>query len=160
MKKISFSMLFVLFALVASGQTIEVVKFPRLRQVINAPGDEIRVVNFWATWCKPCVEELGYFEALPGQLEGREVKVVLVSLDFAEEVDKKVKKFVDKKGLKSQVMLLDETDQHSFIDFVSPEWSGAIPATLIIDAKTGRKSFYERAFKEGALEKALEEFIN
>ncbi len=160
MKKTSFSLLLGLFAFVAVGQSIEVVKFPKLRQVINAPGDEIRVINFWATWCKPCVEELGYFEALPEQLGGREVKVILVSLDFVEEVDKKVKKFVEKRGIKSQLMLLDETDYNAFIDHISPEWSGAIPATLLVDAKTGRKEFFEKAFKEGTLETTIEGFIN
>ena len=71
--------------------------------------------------------------------------------DFVEDLDTKVKNFVEKKRLKSELKLLDETDYNSFIDKISEEWSGAIPATLFVDNRTGNKKFHEGEFEENEL---------
>ncbi len=141
------------------AQEVEVVRFPDLQQMIEAEGTDIRVINFWATWCKPCIEEIGYFEEVNKNYPRDEVRVLLVSLDFAEELETKVKRFVAKKGLKAEVVLLDETDYNAFIDQISPEWSGAIPATLLVNAATGKKAFFEKQFKEGELQQTLASFM-
>lgn len=99
--------------------------------------DTIYVVNFWATWCKPCIEELPAFDSLSVQSVKTPVKVILVSLDFKEELDKKVKPFLKKHQIKSECVLLDEVNGNDFIDKISPSWSGAIPATLF---KKGEES--------------------
>jgi len=102
------------------------------------------VVNFWATWCMPCVKELPYFEEANARYEGTDVEIILVSLDFDTHLESKVIPFLEKKEIKSTVVLLDDPDANSWIDKVSPEWSGAIPATLVVQGD--RKAFYEQSF--------------
>ncbi|MEQ8533482.1 MAG: TlpA disulfide reductase family protein [Imperialibacter sp.] len=154
-------LLFFLFGAGATiAQEVEVIKYPQLDAIINAKEDGVKVINFWATWCKPCVEEIGHFEAANKQFRDKGVSVTLVSFDFGKDVEKKVQKFIDKNDLRSRVLVLDETDYNSFIDKVSPSWSGAIPATLIVNSKTGKKQFYEKTFKEGELSEVIEAFIN
>lgn len=86
------------------------------------------VINFWATWCAPCVAEMPYFEQLA---EETDAEVIMISLDFRRDIRGKLKRFVQGRELKLPVVALADSDYNSFIDRVSPEWSGAIPATVI-----------------------------
>ncbi len=111
------------------AQTVNgVYKVDALLKRISHP-DTIYVVNFWATWCKPCVKELPAFDSL-GANSAPAVKVLLVSLDFKEELAKKVNPFLTKNKVKTTCVLLDEVNGNDFINKISPRWSGAIPATL------------------------------
>jgi peroxiredoxin len=106
------------------------------------------------------VKELPQFDDLYKKYQGKNVKIVLVSFDFADQLNKKVIPFVEKRNIKVEVVLLDETDYASFIDLIDPAWSGAIPATLMIDRRNGlKRQFYEKEFKEGQLELVFTEFI-
>jgi thiol-disulfide isomerase/thioredoxin len=141
------------------SKEIRVIKFEALNEIINNESDEIRVINFWATWCRPCIAEMPYFEALPKKINGSDIKVYLISMDFPEEVDTKVKSFVERRNITSEVLLLDETDFNAFIDKVDSRWSGAIPATLIIHPKSGKRVFLEKELHEGELEKEIESLL-
>ena len=138
---------------------VEVIKYDGLEAIISAKNSGVQVINFWATWCGPCVKELPYFEEVNASMKDQ-INVNLVSLDFVDDVEKKVTPFVQKKGLKSKVYLLDEIDYNSWIDKVDPSWSGAIPATLIVDSHTGKRKFIEKELKPGELESMLKEFIH
>ena len=142
------------------GQNVEVIRFSQLQEIINDGDTPVKVINFWATWCKPCIEELPYFEKVHSTYPGDDIEVVLVSLDFVEDLATKVKAFVEKKQLRSKLYLLDETDFDKIINKVDPDWSGAIPATLIVDNRSNKKSFYERQFKEGELLQIIKTLIN
>jgi thiol-disulfide isomerase/thioredoxin len=98
------------------------------------------VMNFWATWCKPCVQELPYFEELNKNYSASGLKVVMVSLDFKRELESRLKPFVQKNNMASEVLLLNEHDYNSWINKVDSSWSGAIPATVIISK--GNKIFF------------------
>lgn len=100
------------------------------------------VVNFWATWCAPCVKELPHFEQLNS--ENKKVKVVLISLDFKNQYEAKLLPFLKKKAIKSEVVLLTDKDYNTWLPAVDKDWSGSIPATLII--KNGKKVFVEKMF--------------
>ncbi|MEQ9426170.1 MAG: TlpA disulfide reductase family protein [Cyclobacteriaceae bacterium] len=139
------------------AQEIEVIKFDDLHRLISQQKNGYSVINFWATWCKPCIAELPYFEKLNDQSDS-ETTVYLISFDFVEELETKVTGFVKKKGLKSEIKLLDETDYNSFIDKVSEEWSGAIPATLFVNHESGKRQFFEGEFEEDELFEAWEDF--
>lgn len=108
--------------------------------------DTTYIINFWATWCKPCVEELPAFESLQKKYKDQKVKVVLVSCDFKKQLDSRVVPFIKTNGLKSEVVLMNEVDPNNWIDRVDSRFSGAIPATLIVN---GSKQF--RFFKEGEI---------
>lgn len=142
------------------AQNVEVIQYPDLDDLIYKKSDEIKVINFWATWCKPCVAEIPHFEAVNQKYKDEGLKVYLISFDFPSQLDKKVKKFINKKNIKSIVKLLDETDYNAFIDKVDNSWSGAIPATLIVDGRTGRRSFYEKSFSLEELETEIQKFLN
>ena len=140
------------------SQKVEVIKVPELERMIQNKNDGIRIINFWATWCKPCVAEIPYFEKLNYHPDFPDVEVIFISIDFVEELESSVEKFIRKKNIKSEVFLLDDIDYNSWIDKVEKSWSGAIPATLIIDGKSGKRKFYEGEFKEGDLEMAVDDF--
>ncbi len=112
--------------------------------------DTIYVINFWATWCAPCIKELPYFEEI-NQGEGN-IKVKLVSLDFANMLESRLRPFVEQKGLKSEVIHLADPKVNSWIDKVDPNWSGSIPATYIYYG--GQHIFLEKEYhsKEEILE--------
>jgi hypothetical protein len=84
------------------------------------------------------------------------VKVTLINLDFADK-EKKVESFLSKKKMQTEVLLLDEIDYNTWIDKVDQSWGGAIPATLIVNPKNGKRKFIERELQEGELQKLLAE---
>jgi len=92
--------------------------------------DTVYVVNFWATWCKPCVAELPSLDSLDRDCRGTNVKVLLVSLDFKDELNTKVNPFLRSHKMGVSCVLLDEVNGNDFIDRVSEKWSGGIPATF------------------------------
>ncbi|WP_317046884.1 TlpA disulfide reductase family protein [Olleya aquimaris] len=116
------------------------------------------VVNFWATWCAPCVKELPYFEKLNKEYSNKKVEVILVSLDFPKHLETKLKPFLNKHKLKSEVILLNDVDSNTWIPKVNKDWSGAIPATIIYNQK--KTIFYERSFEYKELETELKQFLN
>ncbi|ARS36842.1 TlpA disulfide reductase family protein [Pontibacter actiniarum] len=146
-------------AATASAQEVEVIKFKDLKELRERPGDTLYVVNFWATWCKPCIKELPYFEAANQQYKNKPVKVVLVSMDAVEDLDSRVKAFVQRRGLKSTVVLLDEVDGNTWIDKIEPKWSGAIPATMVFNNKQGKYAFREAAITQEELNALIEEML-
>ncbi len=111
---------------------------------LQQKNDTTYIINFWATWCKPCIEELPAFEKINEKYSKQKVKVVLASLDFPERIERQVIPFIEKHNLKSEVVLLDDPDANSWIPRVSKEWSGAIPATIIYNQQ--ERKFYESSF--------------
>lgn len=133
-------------------------EFAQLAPLFQQQSDTTYVINFWATWCKPCVEELPYFEKLHEAMQGQKVKVILVSLDFPRQLDAKLVPYVQKNQLKSEVIALTDGDFNSWIDKVSPEWGGAIPVTIIYNAQ--KRHFYGEQFPNyEALEKLVKAFL-
>ena len=105
--------------------------FNEFEHHIRQENDTTYVVNFWATWCKPCVAELPWFEQLIPAYQSRPVKVLLVSMDFPKQIKSKLIPFVEKRKLEESVVALADMDYNEWIDKVSKEWDGAIPFTLI-----------------------------
>ncbi len=121
----------------------------------NTPSDTVLVVNFWATWCDPCVEELPVFEKLTHDYAGKKVQVILVSNDFKMHIESKLKPFVRRKKLKSRVVFMDEPDANEWIGLVSPDWSGGIPSTMIVSKKKNKVLVFEEQLTYAELESAL-----
>ena len=148
-------LLIAVMGLVFSG--IEEVNLVQLQSRINRSSDTTYVVNFWATWCKPCVEELPAFEALAKKYADQPVVVLLVSLDSPDERTSKVEPFIRRRGYtRSQVVLLNEPKPHLWIDTIDPSWSGSIPATLFIHGN--RRVFGEFQFDEVQLDSTFQSF--
>ena len=136
---------------------IEVYNFEELERFLDQEKDKILVVNFWATWCKPCIKELPYFEAAQTKYND-DIRVILVSLDFPEKLESQLIPFVNKNAIQSQVVLLDDPYENEWIPKVDSTWSGAIPATLIINST--KRIFYEKSFTQEELEDEILKFKN
>lgn len=126
----------------------DVIYFEQLEEWMTADNDSLYVINFWATWCRPCVKELPHFEKLHKSLEGKKARVILVSLDFVEDYDTRFKPFLKKKKLKPSTYLMDEPNYNDWIDKVSEAWSGALPGTLVSPPDRSKAKFYEQEFEE------------
>jgi thiol-disulfide isomerase/thioredoxin len=101
--------------------------------------DTAYVLNFWATWCAPCVKELPDFEKINEEYKKRGVKVLLVSLDFKTDVDNgRLTKKIQELQLKSEVIWLNETNANHFVPKINESWGGAIPYTMIAFEKYTR----------------------
>ncbi|MCB0453182.1 MAG: TlpA family protein disulfide reductase [Aequorivita sp.] len=132
--------------------------FDELEQrYLQKNNDSIYIINFWATWCKPCIKELPAFEKLASDYSDKKVKLLLVSLDFPDKLESQVIPFIKKNNIQSEVVLLDDADANSWIPKVSPQWSGAIPATVIY--KKEDRKFYEQSFTFEVLETELKTFL-
>jgi len=158
-KKILSTLLFILFVSAnsfAQSADVKVIKVPEMVKLTKAKDDQVKVINYWATWCKPCIKELPYFVEAAKQFPN--VEFVFISLDFADQT-KRVNSFAQKKELTvGDLYLIDDLDYNSWIDKISPEWSGAIPATLIVNGD--QKKFYEKEFHDGELNQLIEKTLN
>ena len=146
-------------ATATSAQNVAVVRFSALQQRLARPSDTTYVVNFWATWCAPCVKELPNFEQIRSAYAGQKVKVLLVSLDYASQLNKKIKPFVRQRGLKLEVLVLNEPDPNDWLAQVDAKWSGALPFTLIFNNKTKQRATFERALTKAELTAAMRKFL-
>ncbi len=156
MKKILFLSYLWIFSVQLNimAQEVPLIIWPQMEQLLTKQNDTTYVVNFWATWCRPCIAELPYFEQLNKNYKSEKLKVILVSLDFDVELEQRLKPFLNKRGIQSEVYLLNEPDANTWINKVSPDWSGAIPATVIY--RGNDYSFYEKSFQY----KELDSLVN
>ncbi|MGK7389278.1 MAG: TlpA disulfide reductase family protein [Candidatus Cyclobacteriaceae bacterium M2_1C_046] len=154
-----FSIFLLLSLFTESSAQVKIIKFEELNNYLNSGSDKVKVINFWATWCAPCIKELPYFEALQETYSNKDLELLLVSLDFVEQKEK-VTKFLEKKDITANVWLLDESDANSYIDKVDPRWSGAIPMTIIINPSTEKRIFLEKELTKEELEKNINTLLN
>lgn len=138
------------------GISVKSYDYNSLEYFLKKDTDTTYVVNFWATWCVPCVEELPSFEKLNEKYKNKKVKVLLVSLDMSKQVESRLLPFLKKKKIESSVVLLNDPDANAWIEKVDKAWSGAIPATIIY--KKQDRKFYERSFTYEELEKEVNQF--
>ena len=151
-KKIAKLLLALCFlGLTVKAQQPAVYKIGDLLKRIHNSSDTVYVVNFWATWCKPCVAELPEFEKLNLDQKNKPFKVLLVSLDFKEDLQTKLMPFIKKNNYTTEVVLLDEVNGNHFINQVSEKWTGAIPATLITTQNKSKEVFLEKKLTEATI---------
>ncbi|MCX7548203.1 TlpA disulfide reductase family protein [Xanthomarina sp. F1114] len=136
---------------------LEIVDFKGLEKYLSTNTDKTYIVNFWATWCAPCIKELPYFETLNKKYSDKNVEVILVSLDFPHVYETKLKPFIAENNLESKVVVLNDMDSNTWIPKVDKSWSGAIPATLIFNKE--ERVFFEKAFTYAELEHEINQFL-
>jgi thiol-disulfide isomerase/thioredoxin len=131
-------------------QRAPVVKFEKIEGLLSTKNSKVQVVNFWATWCAPCVKELPYFEKINSEADSQ---VTLISLDLTiDESPEKVYKFIERKKIMSKVLILDEADANYWIEKIDKGWSGSLPATLVVNTITGKRKFIDHELRDGELE--------
>lgn len=148
-----FIFLSLFFSLNAHSQQLKLINVDQLNERIKNGSDSTYVVNFWATWCAPCIKELPHFEKLSQNYKTEKLAVLLISVDFKSKMNSTVVPFVKKKNMKNEVFLLNEGNPQEYIDRIEPSWSGSIPAILFI--KNGKRKFIE---SELSYEQLLNEY--
>lgn len=141
-----------------TGAKVKVVNFNEFEPTLHQENDTVYVVNFWATWCAPCIKEIPYFEQLGAKYRDRNLKVIMISLDMPNQIDTNLIPFIEKNNMKNDVLLLDDPDFNSWIPVVDKEWTGAIPATLIY-SKSFRE-FYAKEFTFTELEEIVKPLLS
>ncbi len=141
----------------AAGKPVKIISFAELEQEMDIEDDTLRVFNFWATWCKPCVEEMPCFIEAGKSFTQQKIKIILVSLDFRKHIESRLVPFIEKNQISLPVWLLDAPDANAWIDKVSPQWEGSIPATLF--TRQGQKFFYETQFECNLLKSTINQYL-
>jgi thiol-disulfide isomerase/thioredoxin len=144
----------------AFAQHIPYYKAADLLALKNNKSDTVYVLNFWATWCKPCLEELPDFEKLTQAYADKKVKVILASNDFSKQIETRLKPFVKQQNLKSLVVFINEKTPNDWMPFISEEWDGNIPATLIVKGSIGFYMFVPQQMNYEDLEKIIKPIID
>lgn len=137
---------------------ITTLNYEELKPFLHKNNDKTYVVNFWATWCMPCVKELPAFEKLYKEYKNKNVEVILVSLDFSKQIETNLIPFIQKKRLQSKILHFEDLNEQFWIQDIADSWSGAIPATLIYNKQ--KRKFYERTFSYEELQNELQTFLN
>ena len=152
------SIVLLLFVAQVKGQEVAKWKLADLKSAIsNAQGPV--VFNFWATFCKPCIAEIPYFQQLVKKYEEHGVQLILVSLDLREAFPQKIKSFAKQHQFNGPLKYLDETNADLFCPAVDSSWSGSIPASLFINNKTGYRKFFETQLTKENFEAELRRMI-
>lgn len=138
--------------------SLEVINYEGLEKLLKNNDDKTYVINFWATWCGPCVKELPYFEQLSANYKAKGVEVILLSLDFPHVYESKLKPFIKNKKIQSRVIAFNDPNENEWINKIDPSWSGSIPATIICNSNN--RKFFERSFTFEELENEVKQFLN
>lgn len=142
----------------AQGISVPVYDFMGFRPLLDNFNDTLYVFNFWATWCKPCIQELPYFDMADSAYDAKPVRFILVSLDFSENVESTLIPFMITKQIHADVIVLDDMDANSWIPRIDPEWEGAIPATLFF--RKNDREFEVRSYTYNELTKVIDNLLN
>lgn len=146
-----------LYAKAMEGEGVRVLSYDQLQPYLNLKNDTVYLVNFWATWCAPCVAELPAIGAVEKKYSGKKFKVLLVSLDVPAQLNNRLKPFVKSKKIASDIVLLDDPNQNRWIDLVDKGWSGEIPFTLIYGKNF--REIYTQSFTFNTLDSIINQKI-
>jgi thiol-disulfide isomerase/thioredoxin len=108
------------------------INLSELNQIIKNRAGKILIINIWATWCIPCKDEFPDLIKLSDKYREK-IDLIGISIDFPDEIDSKVKPFLQKMQVNFINYVNSESDVEKFINNLNPEWSGAIPATFIYE---------------------------
>ena len=146
-------------AIYVQAQTPTVIKMAQLEKLLASSNDTTYVVNFWATWCVPCVKEFPAFQSFAHKHFNEKVRVVMVSLDFKKEFEKTLSPFIAKHPIDGTVYLLDEPDYNAWIEKIDKDWQGEIPVTLMFNGSRKIRKFFANDFTPESLETSFSQTI-
>ena len=140
------------------GVDFPIYNYEGIKPLLHKQDDKTYIVNFWATWCKPCIAELPDFEKTYAEQKDNNVEMILVSLDMPSMWKTRLVPFVKKKDLKGKVVILDDKKMNDWIPKIAEDWEGGIPATLIYNKN--KRTFYPHGFTYDELNTELAKFLN
>lgn len=143
----------------SAGQEVNKIRVPDLEKILSAGEDKLLVINFWATWCPPCVKELPHFQKVAKEYNTDKVSFLLVSIDFPSQIDSHLRPFLKKNNVALDVALMMDTDQNEWIDKVDPSWQGNIPVTLILNNAKKTRIFHPGDLNESELRNMINSLL-
>ncbi|WP_081148655.1 TlpA disulfide reductase family protein [Niastella vici] len=151
MKVLYLTSYFILLTSMGFSQTIKKVKVTEVEDYIKNSDHPI-VLNCWATWCAPCVEEIPYFMETVKKYSDQKVELLLVSLDLPKSYPTQIQALIKKKNFEATYFWLNETNADYFCPKIDPKWDGTLPSTLFVNTKTGYRKFFGRPMTDRQIE--------
>ena len=150
----TFVLAFLLFATVTNAQQVTSVKITELEKTIKESKTPL-IVNFWATFCVPCLEEIPYLQEITDRYKAKNVSLLLVSLDMKQAYPVKVNETAKRLKLVYPVVWLNETNADYFCPKIDTSWTGGMPASLFVNNATGYHKFFEEPISREKLEEEV-----
>ena len=141
----------------ASQPRVTQIDDAKLKQLLNPTGKPL-LVNFWATWCGPCREEFPDLVKIDNDYRGR-IDFITVSLDFPEEIDAAVPKFLSEMKAEMPTYLLVSADENAIISSIAKDWSGALPSTILYNKKGEIAYLRQGKVNPGTLKSEIEKTL-
>ena len=142
-----------------NAQVLTKISIDNLTKELEQNDDTLRITNLWATWCKPCVEELPHFLALSKayKTSGIKVKFILLAVEDKYET---VRTFLTKKMMPlDNFACLDDKDANHWIPKIDLEWQGELPVSLFIQTQNKIREFHKGVLTKDILQNKIENYI-
>ena len=146
-----FLIIFILSIAEVNSQTIQKAGAPEIKAILDNQEDKLFVVNFWATWCGPCVKEIPYFEKVAKEYNEDKVEFLLMSLDFPSELERRLIPFINRNKISLRVILIEELEYDKWMNFVDSSWQGNLPSTLFFNNAKSLRQFVAQPLDEPGL---------
>jgi len=156
--KFVFVLVAMAFCHISFSQDIRKMKIGELNRFIDSVHSPL-IVNFWASWCKPCVHEIPWFEKCVNEYKEKGIVLVLVSLDFGRDFPTGISNFAKQQGYTSRIIFLDEKNADYFCPLIDKSWDGSIPVSLFVNSNKKYKRFYNQQLPEPQLRIAINELV-
>lgn len=143
----------------ANSQEVNYIAIAELDNILKNNEDKIHVVNFWATWCGPCVREFPLFEKVSKDYSGKNVKFLMISLDFPSQVKSQLIPFLEKNKTSLEIAVMTDLDYNAWIEKVDKSWQGDIPVTLVFNNARKQRNFHKGEIDEQELRKLINNYL-
>jgi peroxiredoxin len=118
--------------LAAEPVTVAQIKEDGLKALHKNGLGKFRLINFWATWCAPCLVEFHEFVTMNRMYRHRDIEVITVSMNAPDE-QKQVLAFLKKQQASTTNYIFGSEDRDKLVDAFEPKWQGAAPYTVLLD---------------------------
>jgi thiol-disulfide isomerase/thioredoxin len=156
--KTIFIISFLLFAIGINAQQIKSIKITELTQAIKESKKPL-IVNFWASFCVPCLEEIPYFEELAEKYKLQNVSLLLVSLDLKKSYPDTIEACIKKHKISAPVAWLNEDNADYFCPRIDSNWMGNMPSSLFVNNATGYYRFFDEQLCREKLEQQIKAML-
>ena len=116
---------------------VDKIRVADLKEIMRKDSGKVILVNAWATWCKPCQDEIPGILKLRKAFRGKPFRLILLSADDADDINKKVRPALKKFKVDFPSYLMNDKSDQAFISGMSSEWNGALPTSFLFD-RTGK----------------------